>query len=134
MFQFGGREIRFCNDHFLSPVSLGMLRGSKGQVVDALLEAGTLRREDLRAGAGGANAHANNPAVVAAALAAGLYPHVARRAPGDTKLKGREGQPLAIHNASVNGGGGAGRALQRSLASGEAGGAWAAEARDSRAF
>ena len=99
------REFQFCRSRFLSHSVLRMVHGIRIQLLRELQHSGVVTRAQLESrGPDGANYNSNNGAVVSAALAAGLYPQLAMRAPFQAKLETRGGRLLDLHGSSVNAG------------------------------
>ncbi|KAA0177657.1 hypothetical protein FNF27_00830 [Cafeteria roenbergensis] len=100
-----GGGFGFCRRWFLSPSVMRMVGGIRRQLLRELEHAGVVTRAQLEStGPESANFNSSNGAVISAALAAGLYPQLAMRAPLQAKLETRGGRSLALHGGSVNAG------------------------------
>ena len=83
----GGQAAQFsyCRQFFLSHSVLAMLADMRQQVLDELRTRGYIADNDVAK----ANRNSGHHQVVLAAVAAGLYPHVAKRIPSESCLLAR---------------------------------------------
>ncbi|KAL6766709.1 hypothetical protein ACKKBG_A37050 [Auxenochlorella protothecoides x Auxenochlorella symbiontica] len=94
-----GRERGFCAQNFISPSTMAMVDGMRGQLASELQRLGFIR--DV----GEASSSAADLGLVRAVLAAGLYPMVGRLLPptsGRAMVMTRRGEKVRIHPSSVN--------------------------------
>ena len=102
----GGRDRQVCRDAFLSPGTMAMVDGMRGQLV------AELKARRLIPSLAAASASARDAGLVRAVLAAGLYPRVGRVLPPPADGGARKGAAVAtrkddkvrVHPSSVNGG------------------------------
>jgi HrpA-like RNA helicase len=101
--QSRGTDRGFCTHNFLSPATMNMIDGMRGQLMSELTSRGFVQSLE------GSSANAQRSDLVRAVLACGFYPQVGRvlpRPPNDSKAKTavltRKDERVRIHPASVN--------------------------------
>ncbi|KAJ1522358.1 hypothetical protein ONE63_002650 [Megalurothrips usitatus] len=95
-----GREISFCQKNFISSATMEQVMGLRAQLLGQLRASGFVRAKgggDIR----DLNSHAENWAVVKAALAAGFYPNIARVDREASQLRTMKESLVAVHPSSV---------------------------------